>query len=146
MKLLVVLAGGIIFGLGLGISGLVRQEVVLSFLHLEDLGLALVMGAAVGVTLPVYQLAPRLLGRPLLGGSFPQFPSRVLPPHILGGVLFGLGWGIAGVCPGAALASLGMGNWPMLYGFAGMLVGAYLQVIVAERMPALHTGGERTGA
>ncbi|MHC4941273.1 MAG: YeeE/YedE family protein [Planctomycetota bacterium] len=141
MKQLVVLIGGVVFGVGLGVSGLVRQEVVLSFLHLEDLGLGLVMGAAVAVTLPVYQIAPRLLGRPLLGGTFPRFPSKVVTPHILGGVLFGLGWGIAGVCPGAALASLGMGNWPMLYGFAGMLVGAYLQVIVAERAPKLSTTG-----
>lgn len=126
-SLIVVLVGGVVFGFGLAFSGLAKQEVVLSFLHLEDLGLAVTMAAALAITLPTYQAAPRMLPQPLVGGTFERFPMRVTRRHVVGGVVFGLGWGVSGVCPGAAIASLGLGNWPILIALAGMLVGAYVQ-------------------
>ena len=126
------LVGGIVFGVGLGVSGLLRQEVVLSFLYLEDLGLALTMGAAIVASMPIYTIVAARLPQPLLGGHFDRFPRVVARHHIVGGALFGVGWGISGVCPGAALASLGAGNWPMLAGLGGMLAGAYLQGVVAK--------------
>src|SRR5262249_8753429 len=64
------LAAGTLFGAGLAWSTMLRPEVVLAFLHLQDLGLLLVLGGAVMVTLLGYRLAPRLLGRPLAGGAF----------------------------------------------------------------------------
>ena len=126
------LLAGVLFGCGLGVSGLLSQEVVLSFLYLEDLGLLLTMGAAIAVATPLYQVFGRR-AQPLLGGAFDRMPKVITREHVVGGVVFGVGWGLAGVCPGAALASLGLGNWPMLAGLAGMLVGAYLQGVWAER-------------
>jgi uncharacterized membrane protein YedE/YeeE len=125
--LVVILVGGVVFGFGLAFSGLAKQEVVLSFLHLEDLGLAVTMAAALAITLPVYQLVPRKLPKPPLGAAFERFPMRVTGRHIAGGALFGVGWGVSGVCPGAAIASVGLGNWPILVALAGMLIGAYVQ-------------------
>lgn len=126
MNLAVVLFAGTVFGFGLGLSDLIRQEVVLSFLYLDDLGLMLTMGAAILVAMPAYRLRGRR-SQPVLGGTFDAFPKSVTRRHITGGLVFGVGWGLAGVCPGAALASLGAGNWPMLAGLLGMLLGAYTQ-------------------
>ena len=101
------LGGGIVFGLGMAVSGLAKQEVVLSFLQLRDLGLAVLMAAAVAVAMPIYQFAPRKLPAPLLGGGFDKPGGAVRPPHIVGGLIFGVGWGISGVCPGAATTRTG---------------------------------------
>jgi uncharacterized membrane protein YedE/YeeE len=131
-----IVACGVVFGVGLAMSGLAKAEVVLSFLLLEDFGLALLMAAAVAVSMPIYQLAPKQLEAPLLGGTFEPVARGVRPPHVVGGLLFGVGWGLSGVCPGAAFASLGLGNWPILICLGGMLVGAYLQGVVAESAPA----------
>ncbi|MHC4957249.1 MAG: YeeE/YedE family protein [Planctomycetota bacterium] len=136
MKQGAILALGTVFGIGLAISGLAKPEVVLSFLLLQDFGLALLMAAAVAVSMPIYQLAPKQLEAPLLGGSFEPVARGVRPPHVVGGLLFGVGWGLSGVCPGAAFAGLGLANWPILYAVGGMLLGAYLQGVVAESVPA----------
>jgi len=117
--------GGLLFGIGLALSGLTRQEVVLGFLRLDDLGMALTMAAALLVTMPVYRLC-----------RGDRFPRVVQPKHVVGGAIFGIGWGLSGVCPGAALASLGTGNWPMLAGVAGMLIGAYLHGVWESRRAA----------
>ena len=126
MRGLVVLLGGVAFGFGLALSGMAKPEVVLSFLHLEDLGLLLVMGGAVGVTTLAYQLGPRYLARPALG-TFEPYRASLNRRTILGAALFGLGWGVCGLCPGAALASLGIGNTEVLWGIGGMFLGAYVQ-------------------
>ena len=74
-RFVAVLTAGALFGFGLALSTMVRPEVVLGFLRFQDFGLMLVMGGAVVVTLLAYKLAPRLLVRPLLGGSFHAHPS-----------------------------------------------------------------------
>ena len=126
MRGVAIVGCGAVFGAGLAVSGLYSQEAVLAFLQLRDLGLVFTMAAGVAVAAPFYRLAPRR-ARPVLGSEFER-PARELEPrHVLGGALFGVGWGISGVCPGAALASLGAGNLPMLAGLAGMLLGAYGQ-------------------
>ncbi len=126
-RLLCVLAGGILFGMGLAVSTMVRPEVVLSFLLLKDLGLLAVLGCAVLTTLVAYQLAPRVLGRPLLGGEFQKHASTPGARTLVGAAIFGVGWGISGVCPGPAVAGLGTGNWPLLAALAGLFAGAWLQ-------------------
>lgn len=131
--LIVIFVGGVLFGLGLAVSGLVKPEVVLSFLHIDDLGLAITMAAALVLTLPAYQLAPRLRARPALGTAYARFPLRVSGRNLAGGALFGIGWGLGGICPGAAVASVGVGNWPILAGLAGMLIGAYVQGALMPR-------------
>lgn len=136
LSVLVTLAGGMLFGYGLALSTMVSPEVVLSFLRLQDLGLMLVMGGAVAVTLVVYQLAPRLLKRPIFGDSFAQREASLDRNTLVGSAIFGLGWGICGVCPGPAIAGLGVGNLDMLWALAGMLVGAYAQGLLAEAIKA----------
>lgn len=129
---LITALGGMLFGFGLAMSTMVSPEVVLSFLRLHDLGLMLVMGGAVAVTVVAYQLAPRLLKRPLLGNAFATRHAQLDRQTLLGSAIFGLGWGICGVCPGPAIAGLGVGNADMLWALAGMLVGAYAQGLVAQ--------------
>ena len=58
---------------------------------------------------------------------------------VVGGGIFGVGWGLSGICPGAAYASLGIGNTVILYGVAGMFVGAYLQGCLREARTAAST-------
>lgn len=134
LSLLVTLIGGMLFGFGLALSTMVSPEVVLSFLRLQDFGLMLVMGGAVAVTVVVYQLAPHLFKQPLLGDSFAQRAAILDRNTLVGAAIFGLGWGICGVCPGPAIAGLGVGNLDMLWALAGMLVGAYAQGILADAL------------
>jgi uncharacterized membrane protein YedE/YeeE len=129
---LATLAAGALFGFGLSLAGMVRPEVVLSFLQFQDWGLMLVMGGAVLVVLLAYQRAPRLLARPLLGGHFGQHPSVWNRDTWLGAALFGLGWGLCGVCPGPAIAGLGTGNLDLLWALAGIALGALAQGLRAK--------------
>ncbi|HCE30251.1 MAG TPA: YeeE/YedE family protein [Comamonadaceae bacterium] len=131
-RFLAVLAAGALFGFGLAISTMVQPEVVLSFLRFQDFGLMLVMGGAVGVTLLAYKLAPRLLTRPLLGGSFHAHPSAWNRDTAVGAALFGVGWGLCGVCPGPAIAGLGTGNWTLLWALGGIALGALVQGLRAR--------------
>jgi uncharacterized membrane protein YedE/YeeE len=126
-KFLAVVVSGILFGFGLAVSSMVSPEVVLSFLRFQDFGLMLVMGGAVCVTVLVYQLAPRLLGRPVLGDHFAVRPSVLDRDTVVGAAIFGIGWGLCGVCPGPAIAGLGTGNWSLLVALSGIAVGAYAQ-------------------
>lgn len=125
--MLFVLVGGLLGGYGLSLSTMVRPEVVLSFLRFEDLGLLLVMGGAVFVVLLTYQFVPRLMPKPLVGTSFGVHPSVLNARTIIGAAIFGIGWGICGVCPGPALAGIGTANWPLLLALIGLLAGAYVQ-------------------
>ena len=93
----------------------------------------LVLGAATGLTFVVYQLAPRLMKRTLLGEKFQQRPFTLDRQAIIGGVLFGLGWGLCGVCPGPALAGLGAGQFDLAIALAGMLLGTLAHGLWAGR-------------
>ena len=126
ISLLAVLAGGILFGFGLTWSTMIQPEVVLSFLRFQDFGLLLVLGGAVVVTAIAYQLAPRLMRKPLFEASFGKHPSSLDASTLGGAAIFGIGWGLSGVCPGPAIAGLGAGNWPLLIALAGMVAGAWV--------------------
>lgn len=126
MPLIVV--GGVLFGFGLGYSQMARPEVVLDFLQLQDLGLLFVMGGAALVTGTTITIATRYLGRAPVTADPYEKRERSLDRRVLvGGAVFGAGWGISGLCPGSAYASLGIGNYPILIGIAGMFLGAYAQ-------------------
>jgi uncharacterized protein len=122
-----VLASGMLFGFGLALSTMVKPESVLNFLRFTDFGLLLVLGGAAGLTMLVYQLAPRVLHRPWLAAQFAKHPAAMNAHTIGGAALFGIGWGISGVCPGPALAGLGTGNWPLLVSVLALFAGAYVQ-------------------
>ena len=131
-RVLATLVAGALFGFGLSFSTMIRPEVVLSFLRFADFGLMLVMGGAVVVVLLAYKLAPRLLTRPLLDDHFHEHPSVWNRDTAVGAALFGVGWGICGVCPGPARAGLGAGNWNLLWALAGIALGALVQGLRAK--------------
>lgn len=131
-RALVTLAAGALFGFGLSLATMIRPEVVLGFLRGQDWGLMLVMGGAVVVTLLAYRLAPRLLRRPLLGDRFEGHASAWNRDTATGAALFGIGWGLCGVCPGPAIAGLGTGNWDLLWALGGIAAGALVQGLRAR--------------
>ena len=126
-RMLATLLAGALFGFGLSYSTMIRPEVVLSFLRFEDFGLMLVMGGAVWVVMLAYKLTPRLLTRPPLGDRFHAHPSVWNRDTLMGAALFGVGWGLCGVCPGPAIAGLGAGNWSLLWALTGIALGALAQ-------------------
>ena len=128
-----VLICGALFGFGLSLATMIRPEVVLSFLRFQDFGLLLVLGGAATVTLLAYQLAPRLMKHPVLEASFDVHPSEMSAKTIGGAAIFGIGWGLCGVCPGPAIAGLGAGNFPLLISVAAMFAGAYAQGRIVSR-------------
>ncbi|WP_324664415.1 DUF6691 family protein [Haloarcula sediminis] len=123
-----VLFGGLLFGFGLAYSHMARPEVVLHFLQFEDFGLLFVMFGGAAVTGVVFFVMPRVLDRaPLTGDRFERRLKSFDRNVLLGGGIFGVGWGLSGICPGAAYASLGIGNVTILWALGGMFLGAYLQ-------------------
>jgi uncharacterized protein len=131
-KGLAVLVAGSLFGFGLALSTMVQPEVVLSFLRFQDFGLLLVMGGAVVVTLVAYKLVPRGLDNPVLGGYFHWHVSHWNRDTLVGSALFGVGWGLCGVCRGQAIAGLGTGNWSLMWAVAGIAAGAFVQGLRAR--------------
>jgi uncharacterized membrane protein YedE/YeeE len=127
---------GLLFGLGLIVSGMVQPAKVLGFLDLAgrwDPSLAFVMAGAIAVGLPAFALARRR--RETFLGLQMQLPSsQVIDRRLIGGsLLFGIGWGLAGLCPGPALVVAGLGE-PKAVGFvAAMLAGMALFELLDRR-------------
>lgn len=123
------LFAGTLFGLGLAVSGMTDPDKVLNFLDVAgrwDPSLALVMLGALAVATPGYAWARRR-GRTSCGDAL-QLPdaTRVDARLLLGSLLFGIGWGIAGFCPGPALANLAHGTGEALVFVAALLAGSQL--------------------
>jgi len=77
-------------------------------------------------------LAPRVMQRPLLGDQFQAHPSAWNRDTAVGSAVFGIGWGLSGVCPGPAIAAIGAGNLDLLWALAGILLGALVQGLLAD--------------
>ena len=123
-----ILVGGLIFGFGLAYSHMARPEVVLDFLQFDDFGLLFVMFGAAIVTGIGFAVMPRIRdGAPLTGDRYERRLKSFDRNVLIGGGIFGVGWGLSGICPGAAYASLGIGNVTILWALVGMFAGAYLQ-------------------
>jgi uncharacterized membrane protein YedE/YeeE len=120
---------GLLFGAGLLISGMADPARVLAFLTLApgwDPSLAFVMGGALAVTVPGFALMQRH-GRPVFATAFSApANTRIERRLLLGAAIFGLGWGLVGYCPGPAVVSAGLGQWPALLFLPAMLAGAWL--------------------
>jgi len=119
---------GLLFGIGLLISGMTEPAKVLGFLDIFgvwDATLAFVMAGAVAVSGIGFALA-RSRATPLLASSF-AWPTRqdVDAPLVIGSALFGLGWGLAGICPGPALVNLAGLSAPIIVFVAAMVLGMF---------------------
>jgi uncharacterized membrane protein YedE/YeeE len=122
----VAFGAGLVFGIGLVVSGMANPAKVLGFLDLFgrwDPSLALVMAGAIGVSLPAFALAGRrtqtFLATPLKLPAARDIDKRL----VLGSVAFGIGWGLAGFCPGPALVAIGAGQAKALVFVGAMLAG-----------------------
>ena len=127
-RILSSLATGVVFGLGLMLSGMTDPAKVLNFLDVSgtwDASLMFVMGAAVLVAFAGFRLA-RGRGRPLFGGQLPEVvETRMDAQLIAGALLFGVGWGLSGFCPGPAVTSLTLGSGGTWVFVAAMLGGMW---------------------
>ena len=123
------LVSGILFGLGLAISQMTNPAKVLAFLDITgdwDPSLAFVMGGAVAVSFVAFRIA-NARHRPLFGDTF-QLPTRqdIDTPLVAGSILFGIGWGLAGLCPGPAITAVVSGQGKIFVFLAAMLAGMLL--------------------
>jgi len=126
LRIGVAVIAGLIFGLGLAMSGMIDPARVRGFLDVAgdwDPTLAFVLGGAVAVS-AVGTLIMRRRSRPVLDQSF-HLPTktRIDPPLVMGSGIFGIGWGLAGFCPGPAIASLVVGQLPTAMFVVAMLAG-----------------------
>jgi hypothetical protein len=144
---------GLLFAVGLGLGGMTQPAKVIGFLDVTgqwDPSLGLVMAGGLSVLLVANRLAGRMRA-PLLGGSFPTPHHRVIDGRLIGGaMLFGLGWGLAGFCPGPAIVSFGAGVKASLLFLPAMLVGIAVVQQVEVRLGhqpavALSGAGAATG-
>jgi Predicted transporter component len=132
---LVALLSGFIFGAGMMVSGMVDPAKVIGFLDVFgewDPSLAFVMGGALLVFAPGYLLIVRRQQKPILADQFCLPKTQTIDKKLVGGaLLFGTGWGLAGLCPGPAITAIGSGALPIALFVISMLVGmraiTYLQ-------------------
>ena len=131
--LLAALLSGALFGLGLAMSGMTDPRIVLGFLDVFgdfDPTLMFVLGGADATTTLLFRLVLRR-GSPVLADTFQLSNLKQVDRKLLGGAaLFGIGWGIAGYCPGPALAGLGIGSVEALWFIPAMLAGILLHRVV----------------
>ena len=129
MRNVVAFIAGLAFGLGLLVSGMSSPDKVLAFLDLAgawDPSLAFVMGGAVLTAAPLFHLA-RSRAKPLAGDSFDSPDTRLIDKRLIGGaVLFGIGWGLAGICPGPAVVDMVLAPRETMPFMAAMVAGILL--------------------
>lgn len=130
---------GLIFGFGLILSGMANPEKVLGFLDLAgnwDPSLALVMGGAIAVGLVAFRIAGKRT-KSILGLDMKLPNNRQLDKRlIVGALVFGAGWGVAGFCPGPGLVAMGAGELKALIFVVAMVAGMLLFEVI-ERSRAL---------
>ena len=145
---------GLIFGLGLIVSGMSNPAKVLNFLDFAairsgtwDASLAFVMAGAIAVTFVGFKLALRR-SQPMFGENF-HLPTRedIDVRIVAGPAIFGVGWGLAGFCPGPAITALGFGASAAVIFVVAMLAGMWLARFIANRpsLSGIATPADRLG-
>lgn len=145
MRLILFYLVGLVFGVGISISGMANPSKVLNFFDIAgmwDPSLIFVMGGALVTTFIGYRLVFRRPA-PVLEPKFQVPTSRVIDLKLIGGsALFGIGWGIAGFCPGGALPALGTGKWEVYAFIVAIIAGIFL----ARFLQSLAAGTKRAAA
>ena len=136
------LAVGLVFGLGLCLSGMVQPAKVIGFLDLAgdwDPSLAFVMGGAIVVALPAFWLARRRSAA-WVGGAIELPTKRAIDaPLVVGAGVFGIGWGLGGVCPAPGVVDLGFFSPGAAIFVAAMAAGMLVyRAAAARRLPGLR--------
>ncbi len=135
-NLFALLAGGL-FGAGLLVSGMTNTVKVQGWLDVFgnwDPTLAFVLGGAIIPMAIAWNIAARR-ARPVLGGDFPGKPGSEIDRNlVVGSVLFGMGWGLVGLCPGPAVASISWGGLGGLVFMVSMILGMLLAPAMRQRM------------
>lgn len=134
---LAALVVGFIFAIGLGLSGMTQPQKVVGFLNLFgdwDPSLIFVMGGAIAVHFVTYRLI-RKRTTPLLAPKW-QVPTKteITPALVIGSIIFGVGWGLAGFCPGPAITSLASFELRPLIFVVSMLVGMFLFKLLDKKL------------
>ena len=145
MAVLTSLFAGLLFGVGLMVSGMANPAKVLGFLDLAgrwDPSLVFVMAGAIAVGALAFPMA-KCRQRSWLGLPM-QLPGNaaVTLRLVLGSAAFGMGWGLAGFCPGPALVALGAG-YPKAWGFVAAMMGGMAVFELAERLTSPRESGNR---
>ena len=126
---------GLVFGIGLLISGMTDPSKIIGFLDLAgpwDPSLAFVMGGAVAVGFIAFSFARRRT-QAFLGGAMHLPTARRIDPRlVLGSLAFGIGWGLAGYCPGPAVVAAGMGQGKAIAFVAAMLAGMGIYELIEQ--------------
>lgn len=136
-RLLVAWISGIIFGLGLSVSQMINPDKVQNFLDITgqwDPSLAFVMMGALTSTLISFRWIFKR-PHPILEKSFHiTHKTAIDKPLMLGALLFGIGWGMSGYCPGPAVASVGLGNLEALIMVFSIYIGFFTQRYIAQKL------------
>lgn len=131
---------GILFGLGITVSGMINPAKVLNFFDLAgnwDPSLAFVMGGGLITAMIGYRLVFGSLTAPVFGAEFPRQASGAIDARLVGGAaVFGIGWGIAGFCPGGAIPALGLLNAQTFIFIAAVIAGIVIARAIRARLPA----------
>ena len=130
---MITLFAGILFGFGLALSGMMQPDKVVGFLNITgewDASLMLVMGGALAIFTPGYHFIIKKRQQ-TWNGAVLHLPTKKALDHqlIIGALIFGAGWGLAGICPGPAIAMVALVGWPAIVFIfamvAGMLIAGY---------------------
>ncbi len=145
MANLVIFLAGVVFSIGLGLSGMTQPSKVVGFLDFIgdwDPSLMLVMAGAVFVYFIAQRFTLHRDGPALVPGGF-QLPTKadIEPSMLVGNVMFGIGWGMIGFCPGPALTSSITGNPAVLIFLVSMAVGMYVYGAIDTRLASREPDG-----
>ena len=144
-RIFIGLLSGLFFGAGMVISGMVDPVKVIGFLNITanwDPSLAFVMGGALLVFTPFYHLVIKKREHAISGDKFNSTSNTTIDGTLISGAaLFGIGWGLAGFCPGPVITSVGGGSYIILVFIVSMLIGmAYVNQYLAGRLPMPFVG------
>jgi uncharacterized membrane protein YedE/YeeE len=145
IRILMGLISGALFGSGMIISGMVNPEKVIGFLNITgdwDPSLIFVMGGALAVFTPIYHLVIKKRSHAISGDPFTWTTNTTVDGTLIwGAIIFGVGWGLAGFCPGPAIASVAGGTNIILAFILSMLVGIiHANQYLAGRFPLPFVG------
>lgn len=125
---------GLLFGIGMLVSGMADPANVIGFLDIAgawQMDLAFVMGGALLVFVPVYWTVIAKREQPIIANEFSFSMKQIIDRRLISGaILFGVGWGIAGICPGPAIASISLGSLPIFGFIVAMILGMGLVKLI----------------